>query len=78
MDGKPELSLIMPAYNEEDTIEEVVARVDRILNGTKLSYELIVVDDGSSDGTRMRALNHTQKNINSKVIGYNVLKFCGL
>ena len=42
------LSVIIPCYNEKTTIEEIIRRV-RAVN---LVYEIIVVDDGSTDGTR--------------------------
>jgi glycosyltransferase involved in cell wall biosynthesis len=44
----PLLSVVMPVYNERATIEEIVHRVLAV----PLRIELIVVDDGSSDGTR--------------------------
>lgn len=44
----PLLSVVMPVYNERDTIEGMVARV---LAVPGLRIELIVVDDGSKDGT---------------------------
>lgn len=45
------LSIIMPCYNEKQTIEKIVAEVIEVhLGSTK--KELIVVDDGSKDGTR--------------------------
>ena len=44
----PLLSVIMPVYNEEGTIEEIVSRVLAM----PLPIELIVVDDGSTDKTR--------------------------
>lgn len=44
------LSIIMPVYNERDTVKIVI---DRVLNvGFPLEKELIIVDDGSTDGTR--------------------------
>jgi len=42
------LSVIVPAYNEVDTMEESIARVRQV----KLDQEIIVVDDCSTDGTR--------------------------
>jgi glycosyltransferase involved in cell wall biosynthesis len=42
------LSVVMPVYNERETILQVIAAVLRV----DLEKELIVVDDGSSDGTR--------------------------
>jgi glycosyltransferase involved in cell wall biosynthesis len=44
----PLLSVVMPAYNEEATIEEIIGRVLAV----PLRIELIVVDDGSTDRTR--------------------------
>jgi len=44
------LSIIMPVYNEMTTIAEIIHRVGEALVG--LSKELVIVDDGSTDGTR--------------------------
>ena len=48
------LSVIMPVYNEAGTIDEIIRRVMAV----DLSKELVIVDDGSTDGTRekLRAL----------------------
>lgn len=53
------LSVIVPAYNEEDTIERLLSSVLAVdLSGTGLEREVIVVDDGSTDGTRGRIPEH--------------------
>lgn len=49
--GKVELSVIMPVYNEEDIILNSVSTTLKVLNSSDLSYELIIVDDGSEDRT---------------------------
>jgi dolichol-phosphate hexosyltransferase len=46
-----ELSILMPVYNEEATIERAIERVLAADVGTD-SYELLIVDDGSTDRTR--------------------------
>ena len=46
------VSIVAPVYNEEETIEEFVARVCKALEG--LRFELVLVDDGSSDGSPMK------------------------
>lgn len=46
------LSVVLPAYQERDGIHDVVARLVEILNQSGVGYEVIVVDDGSTDGTR--------------------------
>jgi glycosyltransferase involved in cell wall biosynthesis len=44
-----DLSVVVPVYNEEESIESLVAEVCGALAGTGLDYELICVDDGSRD-----------------------------
>ena len=44
----PFLSVVMPVFNERDTIEEIITRVLAV----PMQVELIVIDDGSTDGTR--------------------------
>lgn len=46
------LSVLMPAYNEKETIEEILKRVRAVNIGKGNSIEIVVVDDGSKDGTR--------------------------
>jgi dolichyl-phosphate beta-glucosyltransferase len=47
----PDLSVVIPAYNEEARLTSSVERVLEYLRRGTRTYELIVVDDGSSDGT---------------------------
>jgi undecaprenyl-phosphate 4-deoxy-4-formamido-L-arabinose transferase len=47
----PAVSLVVPVFNEERTLEEVYRRSTAVLEGLGKPYEVIVVDDGSSDGT---------------------------
>ncbi len=46
-----DLSIIVPAYNEEQRIEPTLVALDSFLRRSSLCYEIIVVDDGSSDDT---------------------------
>lgn len=71
MTEKPELSLVMPAYNEEDNIGLVVERVDSLVGRLGLNYELIVVDDGSVDKTRTKVNDFAASNGHVRVVGYN-------
>jgi undecaprenyl-phosphate 4-deoxy-4-formamido-L-arabinose transferase len=50
-DGVPEISVVVPVVNEERTIEEVCTRAVAALEDLGRPYELIVVDDGSTDRT---------------------------
>lgn len=47
----PEVSVVIPAYNEELAIREELESIHGVLGETGLCYEVIVVDDGSSDRT---------------------------
>lgn len=69
------LSLIIPTYNEEGAIEDIVRRADAALHG---AYEIIVVDDGSTDATpdilqsihlpSLHIIRHTQNKGNGAAI----------
>jgi polyisoprenyl-phosphate glycosyltransferase len=50
-EGIPDVSVVLPCYNERDHIELEVKRIRAALEEAGLGYELICVDDGSSDGT---------------------------
>jgi glycosyltransferase involved in cell wall biosynthesis len=50
-DLRNEVSIIIPAYNEADHVADEIREVERVLDGTGWSFEVLVVDDGSTDGT---------------------------
>lgn len=43
--------MVVPLYNEVESVQELVDRVDETLRETGLEYEIVLVDDGSRDGT---------------------------
>jgi len=45
------LGLVIPTLNEADNIEPLLTRVSAALDSSDVSYEILVVDDGSCDGT---------------------------
>jgi glycosyltransferase involved in cell wall biosynthesis len=54
----PAISIVIPAYNEGRTIGQVIEETLTIMNGLHVPYEIIVVDDGSTDNTRQIATTH--------------------
>lgn len=51
---EPDVSIVVPIYNEFDNLPELVERIDAAMRTQPLSYELIAVDDGSTDGSAQR------------------------
>jgi dolichyl-phosphate beta-glucosyltransferase len=51
-DDRPRLSVVIPCYNEELRLPRTVEQIERYLGSRGDRYELILVDDGSADGTR--------------------------
>lgn len=52
------ISVVIPAYNEEENIGDVLSDVTLTMNCLGAPYEIIVVDDGSKDNTRHVASNY--------------------
>jgi glycosyltransferase involved in cell wall biosynthesis len=61
----PSLSVVVPAYNEIEVIDEFQHRLVAVMDGLGLSWEVVYVDDGSSDGTpeRLAALRATRPEV---------------
>src|SRR5271154_7297188 len=47
----PDLSIIIPAYNEEARLPETLAKIAAYIRASKRDTEVLVVDDGSTDAT---------------------------
>src|SRR4051794_21240596 len=48
---KPELSIVAPCYNEAEGLPELVRRITAVGSSLAQSYELVLINDGSRDGT---------------------------
>ncbi len=44
-----DISVVIPLYNEEESLPELIAWIARVMNENHFSYEVVLVDDGSSD-----------------------------
>lgn len=71
MTNKLDISIIIPAKDEEQSIPELGAWIDRVMKAKGYSYEIIFIDDGSSDRTweAMVALNASNPSV--KAIRFN-------
>lgn len=46
-----DISVVIPAYNERESLPELVAWIERVMAANSYSHEIIIVDDGSTDGS---------------------------
>jgi glycosyltransferase involved in cell wall biosynthesis len=60
-----DVSIIVPLYNEEESLPELLAWIDRVTIEAKLSREIILIDDGSSDASWdvVRSLSSTYQGV---------------
>ncbi len=63
--AQPYLSVIVPAYNEEERIAQTLVAIDKHLSRAEYSYEILVADNGSTDGTAaiVRNMEKVVKNL---------------
>ncbi|HEY9701018.1 MAG TPA: glycosyltransferase family 2 protein, partial [Allocoleopsis sp.] len=66
-----ELSIVIPCYNEETNIKHLFERLFVILNKLNMPYEIICIDDGSSDNTLKCLLDYHQGNSAIKIISFS-------
>lgn len=73
MAEKPVFSIVVPVYNETDCIQELYKRVSSVMNSLNESWELVIIDDGSSDGStdQIRALASKEKNVRAVIFARN-------
>jgi dolichol-phosphate mannosyltransferase len=66
--GLMKVSVLMPCYNEASHIRSSLMKVGSMLEGTNFDYEIVVVDDGSTDGTAEEASKIPDGHV--KIVGY--------
>lgn len=76
------LSIIIPVYNEEKTIEQILSRVSKAKLQSGLKKEIIVVDDGSTDSSKFKVqrlkLQRLKKIFHKKNLGKGAAVKSGL
>jgi dolichol-phosphate mannosyltransferase len=70
---KPTYSIIAPVYNEKDCLDALYARVKEVMDTTGEPWELIIVDDGSHDGSTeiIRKLGETDPRVRPVIFARN-------
>lgn len=83
MSSKLDISVVVPLYNEEESLGELTAWIDRVARENSLSYEIILIDDGSSDGSwseveRLKGVYPAIKGIRfARNYGKSAALYCG-
>lgn len=83
MSKRLDISVVVPLYNEEESLGELAAWIDRVAGENLLSYEIIMIDDGSSDGSwaeveRLKAIYPAIKGIRfGRNYGKSAALYCG-
>src|SRR5258708_34622319 len=64
----PRLALVVPALNEAGNIQTVLDRATAALSGVATPWEILVVDDGSEDGTGQAVTEYAEQNKNVRLV----------
>ena len=65
-----DISVVVPLYNEEESLGELVPWIDRVMQQNNFSYEVVLVDDGSNDDSWKVIESLRQQNSNVKGIKF--------
>jgi len=71
MPKKLDVSVIVPAFNEEESITELNDWISRVMTKHGFSYEILLVDDGSTDSTWAKTIELSSINPNLKGLKFN-------
>jgi len=69
-DSRPDLSIIAPMFNEEANVASTLSRIKETMKDFHGSWEFVMVNDGSTDGTLAAATELASKEPNVRVVGY--------
>ncbi len=71
--GGVEISVVIPVYNERENVQELVSRILAVMNRMGRSFEVILVDDGSTDGTAelLRQMASSQPQVKAVIFRRN-------
>ena len=68
--GMVDISVIIPAYNERNRIIPTIRQFEEVISASGMSYELLIVDDGSTDDTRELIQDLSLENVFLRLITY--------
>ncbi|MFA9446123.1 glycosyltransferase family 2 protein [Egicoccus sp. AB-alg6-2] len=65
---RPDVSIVLPTYNEVGHVRQEVERIREAMNASEYTWEIVAVDDCSSDGTREWLRSEAKKDANVRLI----------
>lgn len=68
--NQPRISVVAPVFNEEETLPEFYHRVQAVMDGLGEPWELVLVDDGSSDGSFRIARELHEQDLRVRVVRF--------
>ncbi|HLF31302.1 MAG TPA: glycosyltransferase family 2 protein [Xanthomonadales bacterium] len=69
LDRQPLISIIVPVFNEEQSLAPFIETITRVLERDHADFEFLFVDDGSTDNTLPNLLEYSRQDAHIKVIG---------
>lgn len=69
--ARPLISVVAPCYNEADAVEPFAAELTKALGACAIDYELVFIDDGSTDDTRARLAALAQADRHVRVVAFS-------
>ncbi len=64
------LSLVIPSYNEAESLPELIAWIDKVCVAETLTYEALILDDGSKDNTKLVVGDIRKTNANVRYVRF--------
>ncbi len=65
------LTVVVPVYNEIETLQALVAELRSVLDPLKIEYELLIVDDGSTDGSRELVFGFAERDARIQLLSFS-------
>lgn len=78
MKSNRDISILVPAYNEEENLGDVIRSLEQVVPVLTSDYEILIIDDGSTDGTHAVAKRLAAKNTHIRVIRHDTNKGFGI
>jgi len=65
-----DLSVVIPLFNEQNSLEELVVKISTVVKKLELNHEIILIDDGSKDNSWKSIIKITSLNNNVKALRF--------